>query len=147
MNILQVVILILVVSSVCFLLFQFWYYYENYEYIIEFNKNYKRLEYSASPNISYIDKSVKDPNDNKFRSEDKLRCVLYQGYWYGIFKDGFVSEVSTSLSDGFKDKIDCVDYIFEIRTPVVYNPCVVPESSDCILLKSLLEQSQTTQEP
>lgn len=141
MNILQIIILILVISSLCFLLFQLWYYYENYNYIQEFNNTYKKLEYSTSPNISYVDKSVKDPNDDKINQEDKFRCVLTDGLWYGIFNKGFISDVSTSIQGGFKTKIDCEDFVFSRSIYVIYNPCVVPESYDCKLLKDLMEES------
>lgn len=146
MNILQIVILILVVSGSCFLMFQLWYYYENYEYIVEFNKTYRRLEYSSSPNISYVDKSVRDPNDNEFKTEEKSRCVLYNGSWFGIFGGGFIGDDSTSIGKGFNDKIDCIDNIFDIKIPIVYNPCIMKNDNDCKLLKKLMEDSQKTPE-
>lgn len=97
-TVVELVIMILATASFCFIAFQMWYYIENYNYILQFNKLYSNLEYALSPSLNFIDSSYYDPNDSVLTTKDKWRCVLDKSsnYIYSISSFGFLSNNSTS---------------------------------------------------
>jgi hypothetical protein len=140
-NIIQLFCIILITSVVCFLLFQLWFYIENYSYILDFNEIYKKLEFTNTSNINFTDISVYDPNDNVFDVDYKWRCVLYNSKYYPISRYGFMSIDNVSKGKSFDYLKDCIIDMFDTRIPIIYNPCVIETSSDCILLNNLLKQT------
>jgi hypothetical protein len=137
-NTLQLFCIILITALVCFLLFQLWFYIENYSYIVQFNETYKSLEFVNTSNINFIDTSVYDPNDSIFDVNYKWRCVEYNSLFYPISRYGFMSTDNISKNKSFKYLKDCIIDMFDTRYPIVYDPCIIQTSSDCKLLNSLL---------
>lgn len=138
-NIIQLFCIILITSVVCFLLFQLWFYIENYSYILDFNEIYKKLEFTNTSNINFTDISIYDPNDSVFDVDYKWRCVLYDSKYYPISRYGFMSVDNVSKGKSFNYLKDCIIDMFDTRIPIIYNPCKIETSSDCILLNNLLK--------
>lgn len=138
MNIIQVIGIIFITSATCFLGFQLWYYAENYDYILKYNKTYSNLEYAHGANINYEDKSVPDPNDNVFDVNKKWRCAEENNKFYAVSEYGFLSTESTSIKLIYSYYKDCIINLFDTQIKIVYNPCEVAGSSDCLFLQRLM---------
>lgn len=86
----DVFIIIICVCSFCFLLFQLWYVFENYEYIKDYILNYKHLQFAQNPNLKFIDKTIYDPNEDEKDKDSKFRCVSDDNKtYYFVNKNGF----------------------------------------------------------
>lgn len=140
-NVIQLFCIILITSVICFLLFQLWFYIENFAYILDFNKIYKQLEFTNTSNINFTDTSIYDPNDNVFDVDYKWRCVLHNSKYYAISRYGFMSTDNVSIGKSFDYLKDCIINMFDTRIFIIYNPCIIEDSSDCILLNNLLQQN------
>jgi hypothetical protein len=138
MNIIQVTALIFITTATCFLAFQFWYYIENYDYILKYNNTYSNLEYARSANINYDDRTVYDPNDNIFIVDEKWRCAENNRLFYALSEFGFLSTESTGIHLVYTHFRDCILDLFSRQTKIVYNACAIPTSADCNLLQNLL---------
>ncbi|AAC97666.1 ORF MSV132 putative Amsacta moorei entomopoxvirus G4R homolog (vaccinia A28L), similar to SW:P29816 [Melanoplus sanguinipes entomopoxvirus] len=139
MNIIQVFGIILITSALCFIIFQLWYYYENYDYIIKYNDAYGNLEYSQSANINYQDSTVYDPNDTEYDVNKKWRCALNNSIYYPVSEFGFMSTDSTKIGLTYTYLNDCLLNLFDTQVKIIYNPCSVSNTSnDCVLLNNLL---------
>ncbi|CCU55473.1 IMV MP/virus entry (Cop-A28L) [Adoxophyes honmai entomopoxvirus 'L'] len=141
MNIIQVIVIILITASLCFLIFQLWYYAENYEYVLRYNDSYSNLQYAKSTNINFDDLTVYDPNDNIFNVEEKWRCASSNNIFYAVSKFGFLSTESTGIHLTYNNYRDCILDLFSRIIKIIYNPCVVETSSDCVLLKLLISNT------
>lgn len=139
-NIIQLFCIILITSVICFLLFQLWFYIENYAYILDFNEIYKKLEFTNSSNINFTDISIYDPNDNAFDVNYKWRCALYDNdnKYYPVSKYGFMSTDNTSKGKKYNYLKDCIIDMFNTRIPIIYNPCGTSMVIDCAILNILL---------
>jgi len=138
MNIVQVFITILSTCALAFSIFQLWYYYENYDYIISYNNMFRNLQFSRTANNNFKDSTVYDPNDNVFDEPKKWRCSQNNGLYYAISSYGFMSDNNFEITRTYIHETDCIIEMFNTRIPIVYNPCIVLDSNDCILLNTLL---------
>ncbi|CCU56418.1 IMV MP/virus entry (Cop-A28L) [Mythimna separata entomopoxvirus 'L'] len=141
MNIIQIIAIVIITSALCFLIFQLWYYGENYEYILRYNDTYSNLEYTRSANINFDDLTIYDPNDNIFNVREKWRCALNNNTYYAISDFGFLSTESTGINLTFTNYRDCIIDLFSRVIKVIYNPCTIPTSSDCTLLRLLMNNT------
>ncbi|BAO49431.1 membrane protein [Alphaentomopoxvirus acuprea] len=138
MNIIQVFGIIFITASFCFIIFQLWYYAENYTYILKYNNAYSNLQFARSANINYQDRTVNDPNDNEFNVDRKWRCAEENGIYYPVSSFGFMSTESTGINLTYTFIKDCILELFNTQLRIVYNACSISGSLDCQLLNRLL---------
>lgn len=157
MQIVNIAILLIVIVSFTFILFQIWYLYENKEYIYDYVDKYSNFKYIANPSISFIDKTVYDINENITDEEKKMRCVMYyQEHWndsdtidqvyIAVQENGFISTNSSTADLIFNNYYECIKYIFSNSIFIIYDPCngTNPVTNDCNFLKLLLTHSYST---
>lgn len=142
----NIIIIILSTSALMFMLYQLWFFYENYDYIVEFNRTYRHLEYVRGPNLLYNDTTIYDPN-NSVNMDERFRCKYKNGKYFSVSKKGFISEDSNSLTLSWSDLKECIYYTFSNNVVIVYDACTLdPESDDCKLLKELLKNNEDLRE-
>ncbi|CCU56096.1 IMV MP/virus entry (Cop-A28L) [Choristoneura rosaceana entomopoxvirus 'L'] len=141
MNTIQILVIILITSALCFLIFQLWYYAENYEYILRYNDTYSNLEFTKSANINFDDLTIYDPNDNIFNVEEKWRCATNNNIFYALSTFGFLSTESTGIHLTYSNSRDCIIDLFSKIIKIVYDPCTVETSADCTLLRLLMRNT------
>ncbi|NP_064968.2 viral replication protein A28-like [Betaentomopoxvirus amoorei] len=139
MNTVQILVVILITTALSFLVFQLWYYAENYEYILRYNDTYSNLQFARSANINFDDLTVFDPNDNVFNVEEKWRCAsTNNNIFYAVSTFGFLSTESTGINLTYTNSRDCIIDLFSRIIKIVYDPCTVETSNDCRLLRLLM---------
>jgi len=142
LDIKDILILIISTAGICFLIFEIWTIYCQYDNIIIYNNVYKFLEYAPSANITYSDKSVYDPNDNQPNASNKWRCAIKNNLYYIVSSYGFMSTNSNSIPPGIIDYQTCIFNWTESLTPIVYNPCLGNKfGNDCLLLEELMRNT------
>lgn len=126
--------IIISVVCICYLVFQFIEYIQNYDYISDYVDKYKNYEYSVSPYYTYIDVSLFDPNDYIYNKNDKWRCYLYNNNYYGLSSKGMV------LKDNnfgiWNNLNDCIYFIFGNKYLNYIDPCINQTNNFCQIFKS-----------
>ncbi|AVD69523.1 IMV membrane protein [Saltwater crocodilepox virus] len=139
MDALSAFLLVVATCAVCFFLFQLYTVYENYGNIVEFNDEYRSLEYAKTIGGSYVDRTVYDPNDSVLDPTEKWRCVIRNGKYISVSKFGFKYDSVLGKTLEFPTMEDCINFNYgSIFSGDIYNPCTDPTSEECLFLKSVL---------
>lgn len=126
---LEFIFMIIFICCFCFIIFQLYELFLNYDYIVKFNDKYKKYEYYGTPSYNYVDKSKYDPNDNETNVDNKWRCYfeVTNSKWYGVSSLGLILE--NKAFGEWNEKNDCRNYIFSNFFLNYNNPCNESENN------------------